>query len=69
MGCAQAGPSKPKECPEKNYLRTVNSPKEGMLLVRQTFGRRDKETPAKVSTRVPLFRNVGKARDCETLYV
>ncbi|EGD73076.1 hypothetical protein PTSG_04791 [Salpingoeca rosetta] len=42
------GPRKPDACPDSNYLRTLETPAEGMLLVRQTFGVRTKETPAQL---------------------
>eukprot|EP01147_Barroeca_monosierra_P010585 gene10585-2708_t len=38
-----------KKCSDSNYLRTVTEPSAGMIIVRQTFGNRSKELPAKIS--------------------
>merc|ERR1712000_633909 len=59
------GPEKPKDC--TNFLRTARDPPEGLLILRQTFGRRDKETPLECTIRLLDGKNSPTPLTCAKL--
>lgn len=60
------GPTQPAGDPSKiNWLRTVADPPTGLLLVRQTFGLRGAETPAKLQVEL-LASADGSASDSDS---